>query len=165
MQKEACVLALGNSTLMKADEIRYSFRRQTSCGRESPTSMGVEGAADSHVRAIWGVFHLRRGAGPCGNECGSRIWKIYAGGYIQPFRERGRKEFRFPLGYANQRPLSAHWTVTGSGAFLVRAPEPDSDPETGYRSSAGTTLPPEDEHQYSSYLPCTHRGSYDRKDR
>lgn len=29
------------------------------------------------------------------------------------------KEFRFPLGYANQRPLSAHWTVTGSGAFLV----------------------------------------------
>ena len=31
------------------------------------------------------------------------------------------KEFRFPLGYANQRPLSAHWTVTGSGAFLVGA--------------------------------------------
>ena len=31
------------------------------------------------------------------------------------------KEFRFPLGYANQRPLSAHWTVTGSGAFLVTA--------------------------------------------
>ena len=29
------------------------------------------------------------------------------------------KEFRFPLGYANQRPLSAHWTVTASGAFLV----------------------------------------------
>ena len=29
------------------------------------------------------------------------------------------KEFRFPLGYANQRPLSAHWTVTGSGAFIV----------------------------------------------
>ena len=35
------------------------------------------------------------------------------------------KEFRFPLGYASQRPLSAHWTVTGSGAFLVRAAEPD----------------------------------------
>ena len=29
------------------------------------------------------------------------------------------KEFRFPLGYANQRPLSSQWTVTGSGAFLV----------------------------------------------
>ena len=29
------------------------------------------------------------------------------------------KEFRFPLGYGNQRPFSATWTVTGSGAFLV----------------------------------------------
>lgn len=29
------------------------------------------------------------------------------------------KEFRFPLNYASQRPLSAQWTVTGSGAFLV----------------------------------------------
>ena len=29
------------------------------------------------------------------------------------------KEFRFPLDYGNQRPLSATWTVTGSGAFIV----------------------------------------------
>lgn len=29
------------------------------------------------------------------------------------------KEFRFPLAYGSQRPLSAHWTVTGSGAFIL----------------------------------------------
>jgi len=29
------------------------------------------------------------------------------------------KQFRFPLEYGNQRPLSATWTVTGSGAFIV----------------------------------------------
>ena len=29
------------------------------------------------------------------------------------------KEFRFPLGYASQRPLSSQWTVTGCGAFVV----------------------------------------------
>ena len=29
------------------------------------------------------------------------------------------KEFRFPLAYGNQRPLSATWTVTGSGAFVL----------------------------------------------
>ncbi len=29
------------------------------------------------------------------------------------------KEFRFPLEYGNQRPLSATWTVTGSGAFVL----------------------------------------------
>ncbi len=29
------------------------------------------------------------------------------------------RQFRFPLEYGSQRPLSATWTVTGSGAFLV----------------------------------------------
>ncbi len=29
------------------------------------------------------------------------------------------KEFRFPLGYGAQRPLSSTWTVTGAGAFLL----------------------------------------------
>lgn len=29
------------------------------------------------------------------------------------------KEFRFPLGYGSQRPYSATWTVTGSGAFVL----------------------------------------------
>ena len=29
------------------------------------------------------------------------------------------KEFRFPLGYGSQRPLSATWTVTGSGACIL----------------------------------------------
>jgi stage V sporulation protein AD len=31
------------------------------------------------------------------------------------------KQFRFPLEYGNQRPLSSTWTVTGSGAFIVSA--------------------------------------------
>ena len=30
-----------------------------------------------------------------------------------------KKEFRFPLAYGNQRPLSATWTVTGSGACVL----------------------------------------------
>ena len=29
------------------------------------------------------------------------------------------RQFRFPLEYGNQRPLSATWTVTGSGGFIV----------------------------------------------
>jgi len=35
------------------------------------------------------------------------------------------KEFRFPLSYGNQRPLSATWTVTGSGAFLLSSHKTD----------------------------------------
>ncbi len=33
------------------------------------------------------------------------------------------KEFRFPLEYAGQRPLSTTWTVTGAGAFVLSAAE------------------------------------------
>ena len=29
------------------------------------------------------------------------------------------KQFRFPLGYANQRPTASTWTVTGSGAVVI----------------------------------------------
>lgn len=29
------------------------------------------------------------------------------------------KQFRFPLGYGNQRPLASTWTVTGSGAVVI----------------------------------------------
>ena len=29
------------------------------------------------------------------------------------------KQFRFPLEYGSQRPLSATWTVTGAGAFVL----------------------------------------------
>lgn len=31
------------------------------------------------------------------------------------------KQFRFPLGYGNQRPKAATWTVTGSGAVVLSA--------------------------------------------
>lgn len=31
------------------------------------------------------------------------------------------KQFRFPLGYGNQRPRAATWTVTGSGAVVLRS--------------------------------------------
>lgn len=37
------------------------------------------------------------------------------------------KEFRYPLEYGNQRPLSASWTVIGSGAFLLSAEKSRKD--------------------------------------
>lgn len=41
------------------------------------------------------------------------------------------KQFRFPLEYGNQRPLSSTWTVTGSGAFIVSATS-DTKPMSSY---------------------------------
>ena len=46
------------------------------------------------------------------------------------------KEFRFPLDYGSQRPLSASWTVTGSGAFVVG----NSTTEGGFQNVAITGI-------------------------
>jgi stage V sporulation protein AD len=35
------------------------------------------------------------------------------------------KQFRFPLDYGNQRPYSASWTITGSGAVILEDPSLD----------------------------------------
>ena len=55
------------------------------------------------------------------------------------------KEFRFPLGYGNQRPLSATWTVTGSAACIIssspprRKTTPKSEPLLQNKSCAAIT--------------------------
>ena len=40
------------------------------------------------------------------------------------------KQFRFPLEYANQRPVSATWTVTGAGAFIMASAKKQKDENT-----------------------------------
>jgi stage V sporulation protein AD len=48
------------------------------------------------------------------------------------------KEFRYPLGYGCQRPLSATWTVTGSGAcILSRTPPVPSEHFGTFCSESG----------------------------
>ena len=40
---------------------------------------------------------------------------------IMPCEEKGgaEKQFRFPLELGTQRPQTAQWTITGSGAVIV----------------------------------------------
>lgn len=45
------------------------------------------------------------------------------------------KQFRFPLGYANQRNKSSTWTVTGSGAVVVSADNTQENGNAGKSSS------------------------------
>ena len=49
------------------------------------------------------------------------------------------KEFRYPLEYGNQRPLSATWTVTGSGAFVL-ADEESSEGKEKQAKIQGLTI-------------------------
>ncbi len=44
------------------------------------------------------------------------------------------KQFRFPLGYANQRNKSSTWTVTGSGAVVVSAASDIAEEDTPEKS-------------------------------
>lgn len=49
------------------------------------------------------------------------------------------KEFRFPLGYGNQRPYSATWTVTGAGAFLLGNAPAALQKKTGSQTEQSAT--------------------------
>lgn len=116
MQKEACLLAIGKAQL-KPEEIRYLYGGDL-LRQGVATSMGVE---ELQI-PMFGLY----GACSTSGEALALASMSVAAGYgdymlavTSSHFGSAEKEFRFPLGYANQRPLSAHWTVTGSGAFVV----------------------------------------------
>ena len=116
MQKEACILAMGKAHLHKED-VRFLFGGDL-LRQGIATSLGVE---DLGI-PLFGLF----GACSTSGEALALASMSVAGGYgdcmlavTSSHFGSAEKEFRFPLGYANQRPLSAQWTVTGSAAFLV----------------------------------------------
>ena len=116
MQKEACILALGKAH-MEPEKVRFLFGGDL-LRQGVATSMGVEGLQIP----LFGLF----GACSTSGEALALAAMCTAAGYGENMLAvtsshfgSAEKEFRFPLGYANQRPLSAHWTVTGSGAFVV----------------------------------------------
>lgn len=116
MQKEACLLALEKAQLLPED-IRYLFGGDL-LRQGVATSMGVE---ELEI-PMFGLF----GACSTSGEALALASMSVAAGYGEYMMAvtsshfaSAEKEFRFPLGYASQRPLSAQWTVTGSGAFIV----------------------------------------------
>ncbi len=116
MQKEACVLALGKAK-KEAKDVRFLFGGDL-LRQGIATSMGVEALQIP-------MFGLYGACSTSGEALALSAMSVAAGygelmlAVTSSHFGSAEKEFRFPLGYANQRPLSAHWTVTGSGAFLV----------------------------------------------
>lgn len=120
MQKEACVLALGKAHI-KAEEIRYLFGGDL-LRQGIATSMGVE-ALQIPMFGLYGACSTSGEALALASMSAAAGYGKYMLAVTSSHFGSAEKEFRFPLGYANQRPLSAHWTVTGSGAFVVAAPD------------------------------------------
>ena len=133
MQREACVLALGKAHV-KADEIRYLFGGDL-LRQGIATSMGVE-ALQIPMFGLYGACSTSGEALALAGMSVAAGYGKYMLAVTSSHFGSAEKEFRFPLGYANQRPLSAHWTVTGSGAFLVRAAEPVETPVSDTPASA-----------------------------
>ncbi|TCL60485.1 stage V sporulation protein AD [Kineothrix alysoides] len=116
LQKDAVFLAL-NKAGMKKEEIRYIFAGDL-LGQSIASSFGLA----SYEIPLIGMY------GAC-STCGLTLSMgamAVSGGFAEHVLcvtsshfASAEKEFRFPLGYGNQRPLSASWTVTGSGAFLL----------------------------------------------
>lgn len=116
LQKEALQIMLDKENLKKED-IQLIFAGDL-LGQSIASSFGLASFSTPHV----GLY------GAC-STCGLSIAVgslAVAGGFVDRAAcvtsshfASAEKEFRYPLGYGNQRPLSASWTVTGSAAFLL----------------------------------------------
>ena len=116
MQKEAAALSIGKAGLAPSD-IRMAFAGDL-LAQTSASSFGIAGMGIP----FYGLF----GACSTMGESLSLAAMSVAAGYgdhilcaTSSHFASAEKEFRFPLGYGNQRPLSATWTVTGSGACVI----------------------------------------------
>ena len=120
--KRAIESAIQKSKITK-DEVRYLFAGDL-LGQLIATSFGVK---DFQI-PIFGIYGACSSAG----EGISLASRAVAGGYADyaiaassSHFGSAEKQFRFPLEYGNQRPLSSTWTVTGSGAFVISKKKSD----------------------------------------
>jgi stage V sporulation protein AD len=120
LQKDALTLALGKAKC-STEDIRYLFAGDL-LGQTIATSFGLK----SFEIPLFGVY------GAC-STCGETLAlasMTVAAGYADRVATvtsshfaSAEKQFRFPLEYANQRPVCATWTVTGAGAFVLVSKE------------------------------------------
>lgn len=116
MQKEACVLAMGKAKVEPQD-VRFLYGGDL-LRQGIATSIGVEALQIP----MFGLFGACSTSGEALALAAMSVAADYADLSLAVTSSHfgsAEKEFRFPLGYANQRPPSAQWTVTASGAFLV----------------------------------------------
>lgn len=116
LQKLACDIAIQKAGIT-SKEIRYLFGGDL-LGQLIATSFGIV----SLEIPMFGIY----GACSTMGEGLSLAAMAIDGGFAEKTMAvtsshfaGAEKQFRFPLGYGNQRPYSATWTVTGSGATIL----------------------------------------------
>ena len=124
LQKEAVYMALKKAG-KKPEDMQMLFAGDL-LGQSIASSFGLKQFEIPH----FGVY------GAC-STCGASMIMgtiVIEGGFAEQVVcvtsshfASAEKEFRFPLEYGNQRPLSATWTVTGSGAFVLSGKHSEGD--------------------------------------
>ena len=116
LQKQAAQMALEKASLSPKD-IRYLFSGDL-LGQIIASSFGM---LELQI-PMFGLY----GACSTAGESISLAAMTVAAGYAKhclavtsSHFASAEKQFRYPLEYASQRPLSTTWTVTGSGAFVI----------------------------------------------
>lgn len=102
---------------LATEDIRYIFGGDL-LGQLIGTTFGLK---DFNIP----LFGLYGACSTCGESLSLAAMTIAAGyaknalAVTSSHYGSAEKQFRFPLEYGNQRPLSSTWTVTGSGAFIL----------------------------------------------
>ncbi len=118
LQKEALQTAIGKAQLTMP-RVRYLF------GGDLLAQLIATSFGNGDVQIP--LFGLYGACSTCGESLALAAMTVsagyadYAAALTSSHFGSAEKEFRFPLGYGSQRPLSASWTVTGSGAFVLAA--------------------------------------------
>lgn len=116
MLKETVLLALRKAKL-KPEDVRYLFAGDL-LGQLIATTFGV---MDLQI-PLFGLYGACSTMGEALALSSMTIHGGYADTVIAAASSHfggAEKQFRFPLEYGNQRPMSSTWTVTGSGAFVL----------------------------------------------
>ena len=132
LQKEACLLALQKAKI-GTEDVRFLFGGDL-LRQGIATSYGLE-ELQIPLFGLFGACSTSGEALALASMAVSAGYGDYMLAVTSSHFASAEKEFRFPLEYGNQRPLSASWTVTGSGAFVLSA-----DKNNGSRAKiTGTT--------------------------
>lgn len=119
--RQACQLVIEKSGLKRQD-IRYVFAGDL-LGQLIASTFGIK---DMDI-PLFGLYGACSTVGEALSLGAMTVAAGYAHNVLAAASSHfgsAEKQFRFPLEYGNQRPLSATWTVTGSGAFVL-----SDDPE------------------------------------
>lgn len=116
MMKRAAEVAIEKAGMVK-DDIRFLVGGDL-LGQLIATSFGIE-TLEIPTLGVYGACStmgesLLVAASLADSGYADRVMAITSSHFAG-----AEKQFRFPLGYGNQRPQAATWTVTGSGAVIV----------------------------------------------